>query len=289
MQEEANRKHRRRARQRKLWPPDQDRAPPGSGLKHLFDGGPGAFSHPPQGPEVVRTVQQAQGAPWKPASNYPRLSPTDAGSGFLQRRKTLRNALRSLLDVEDIVAVGIDPGRASGGTAARGFRAPLAGRREGARLATDRSPVSSTGTCRRPSTRSASTSTPRISRSNRTPAIAATCSLYTITIRNEGSRACAAGHARTGSSGRDSNGKGCRKCAAKAWSASSRISRPGQGFRSSSGAVLETPVGAIRGASYQMIERRGEEFGAPIAASASPLARAFAAVRPNTHGPLRDR
>ena len=40
--------------------------------------------------------------------------------------------------------------------------------------------------------------------------------------------------------------------------------KPGQGFRYSSGAVLETPVGAMQG-SYQMVADDGERFDAPIA------------------------
>jgi ApaG protein len=41
--------------------------------------------------------------------------------------------------------------------------------------------------------------------------------------------------------------------------------KPGQGFRYSSGAVLETPVGAMQG-SYQMVTDDGMQFDAPIAA-----------------------
>ena len=41
--------------------------------------------------------------------------------------------------------------------------------------------------------------------------------------------------------------------------------KPGQGFRYSSGAVLETPVGAMQG-SYQMVTDDGLRFDAPIAA-----------------------
>lgn len=40
--------------------------------------------------------------------------------------------------------------------------------------------------------------------------------------------------------------------------------QPGQGFRYSSGAVLETPVGTMHG-SYQMVADGGDEFEAPIA------------------------
>jgi ApaG protein len=39
---------------------------------------------------------------------------------------------------------------------------------------------------------------------------------------------------------------------------------PGQGFRYSSGAVLETLVGTMQG-SYQMIDGEGQRFDAPIA------------------------
>lgn len=41
--------------------------------------------------------------------------------------------------------------------------------------------------------------------------------------------------------------------------------KPGEGFRYSSGAVLETPVGAMHG-SYQMLGDDGQRFDAPIPA-----------------------
>jgi len=40
--------------------------------------------------------------------------------------------------------------------------------------------------------------------------------------------------------------------------------RPGQGYRYSSGAVIETPVGTMQG-SYQMLADDGQQFDAPIA------------------------
>jgi ApaG protein len=40
--------------------------------------------------------------------------------------------------------------------------------------------------------------------------------------------------------------------------------KPGQGFRYSSAAIIETPVGAMQG-SYQMVADDGEAFDAPIA------------------------
>jgi ApaG protein len=41
--------------------------------------------------------------------------------------------------------------------------------------------------------------------------------------------------------------------------------RPGEGFRYSSGAIIPTPVGSMRGA-YQMVDESGRRFEAPIAA-----------------------
>jgi ApaG protein len=40
--------------------------------------------------------------------------------------------------------------------------------------------------------------------------------------------------------------------------------RPGEGFRYTSGAVLETPVGSMRG-SYQLVDDKGRQFDTPIA------------------------
>jgi ApaG protein len=40
--------------------------------------------------------------------------------------------------------------------------------------------------------------------------------------------------------------------------------RPGEGFRYSSGAIIETPVGSMQG-SYEMVSDEGEVFSAPIA------------------------
>ncbi|MGH8495151.1 MAG: Co2+/Mg2+ efflux protein ApaG [Gammaproteobacteria bacterium] len=39
--------------------------------------------------------------------------------------------------------------------------------------------------------------------------------------------------------------------------------RPGEGFRYSSGAIIETPVGSMQG-SYEMVSDEGEHFDAPI-------------------------
>ena len=49
--------------------------------------------------------------------------------------------------------------------------------------------------------------------------------------------------------------------------------RPGEGYRYSSGAIIPTPVGSMRGA-YQMVDEAGQHFEAPISA--------FTLARPGT-------
>ena len=85
---------------------------------------------------------------------------------------------------------------------------------------------------------------------------------YTITIRNEGSvpaRLLTRHWIIT-----DSNGK-VQEVRGEGVVGEQPYLKPGQGFRYSSGAVLETPVGAMQG-SYQMVTDEGEQFDAPIAA-----------------------
>ena len=85
---------------------------------------------------------------------------------------------------------------------------------------------------------------------------------YTITIRNEGSvpaRLLTRHWVIT-----DSNGK-VQEVRGEGVVGEQPSLKPGQGFRYSSGAVLETPVGAMQG-SYQMVTDDGAQFDAPIAA-----------------------
>jgi ApaG protein len=85
---------------------------------------------------------------------------------------------------------------------------------------------------------------------------------YTITIRNEGdvpARLLTRHWIIT-----DSNGK-VQEVRGEGVVGEQPYLKPGQGFRYSSGAVLETPVGAMQG-SYQMVSDDGEQFDAPIAA-----------------------
>jgi 16S rRNA (adenine1518-N6/adenine1519-N6)-dimethyltransferase len=95
-------------------------APPGSGeygrltvmlapwfeARRLFDVGPGAFTPAPRVWSAVArlTVRRV------PAFEVPHAFARTVSAAFSQRRKTLRNALRSLMDVEAIIAAGIDPG-----------------------------------------------------------------------------------------------------------------------------------------------------------------------------------
>jgi len=85
---------------------------------------------------------------------------------------------------------------------------------------------------------------------------------YTITIRNEGNvaaRVMARHWIIT-----DSNGK-VQEVRGEGVVGEQPHLKPGQGFRYSSGAVLETPVGVMQG-SYQMVSDDGDQFEAPVAA-----------------------
>ncbi|MBV9914477.1 MAG: Co2+/Mg2+ efflux protein ApaG [Sinobacteraceae bacterium] len=83
---------------------------------------------------------------------------------------------------------------------------------------------------------------------------------YTITIRNEGvepARLLTRHWVIT-----DANGK-VQEVRGSGVVGEQPHLKPGQGFRYSSGAVLETPVGSMQG-SYQMITDEGQRFDAPI-------------------------
>jgi ApaG protein len=83
---------------------------------------------------------------------------------------------------------------------------------------------------------------------------------YTITIRNEGNTA-----ARLMTRHwliTDANGK-VQEVRGDGVVGEQPYLKPGQGFRYSSGAVLETPVGVMQG-SYQMVADDGLRFDAPI-------------------------
>jgi 16S rRNA (adenine1518-N6/adenine1519-N6)-dimethyltransferase len=76
-------------------------------IQPLFDIGPGAFKPPPR---VVSTVVRLTPHEQPLQIGDRRHFATVVGAAFSQRRKTLRNSLKAFLDIEDIVAAGIDPG-----------------------------------------------------------------------------------------------------------------------------------------------------------------------------------
>jgi 16S rRNA (adenine1518-N6/adenine1519-N6)-dimethyltransferase len=74
--------------------------------RHLFDVGPGAFTPAPRVWSAVARLSVRR----EPAFAVPQAFALTVSAAFSQRRKTLRNALRALLDVEAITAAGVDPG-----------------------------------------------------------------------------------------------------------------------------------------------------------------------------------
>mgnify|MGYP003481647257 FL=1 len=84
---------------------------------------------------------------------------------------------------------------------------------------------------------------------------------YTITIRNEGTQPArlVTRHWLI----TDANGK-VQEVVGDGVVGEQPHLQPGQGFRYSSGAILETPVGAMQG-KYHMVADDGEQFDAPIA------------------------
>lgn len=83
---------------------------------------------------------------------------------------------------------------------------------------------------------------------------------YTITIRNEGQRAAKLLTRHWIIT--DANGR-VKEVRGEGVVGEQPHLEPGQGFRYSSGAVLETPVGTMEG-SYQMVDAEGRHFDAPI-------------------------
>ena len=75
--------------------------------RHLFDVGPGAFTPAPRVWSAVARLTVRR----ESAFTVPPAFARTVSAAFSQRRKTLRNALRALIDVSGIVAAGIDPAR----------------------------------------------------------------------------------------------------------------------------------------------------------------------------------
>ncbi len=84
---------------------------------------------------------------------------------------------------------------------------------------------------------------------------------YTITIRNEGERPAQLLSRHWIIT--DANGK-VKEVRGEGVVGEQPHLEPGQGFRYSSGAIIETPVGTMQG-SYLMVDGEGRRFDAPIA------------------------
>ncbi len=75
-------------------------------IEKLFDVGPGAFQPPPRVWSAVARLSMRETPAFEVAPAFPAV----VAHAFSQRRKTLRNALRELLDAAQIEAAGVDPG-----------------------------------------------------------------------------------------------------------------------------------------------------------------------------------
>jgi 16S rRNA (adenine1518-N6/adenine1519-N6)-dimethyltransferase len=77
-------------------------------VEHLFDVPPEAFDPPPKVQSAIVRLTPRQTSPW-PAVDEAILRRT-VQSAFAQRRKTLRNNLKGLIDSAALETLGIDPG-----------------------------------------------------------------------------------------------------------------------------------------------------------------------------------
>lgn len=74
-------------------------------VEQLFDIGPGAFKPPPRVWSAVARLTVREQPAFAVAPQFAQV----VTAAFSQRRKTLRNALRGLLEAPDIEACGVDP------------------------------------------------------------------------------------------------------------------------------------------------------------------------------------
>lgn len=77
-------------------------------VEHLFDVPPHAFSPPPKVQSAIVRLTPWPESPWPPCSE-PHLRQL-VKAAFAQRRKTLRNNLKEIIDSTQLEALGIDPG-----------------------------------------------------------------------------------------------------------------------------------------------------------------------------------
>jgi len=77
-------------------------------VEHLFDVPPEAFNPPPKVQSAIIRLSPWQDSPW-PACDAARLRQI-VQAAFAQRRKTLRNNLKGIIDSTALETLGIDPG-----------------------------------------------------------------------------------------------------------------------------------------------------------------------------------
>ena len=77
-------------------------------VEHLFNVPPEAFYPPPKVQSAIVRLTPRKDPPWEPCDENRLRRVVQAA--FAQRRKTLRNNLKELIDSTDLEALGIDPG-----------------------------------------------------------------------------------------------------------------------------------------------------------------------------------
>jgi len=77
-------------------------------VEHLFDVPPGAFQPAPKVQSAVVRLTPWEDSPWRDCDKAILAKVVQAA--FAQRRKTLRNNLKGLIDMPRLEALGIDPG-----------------------------------------------------------------------------------------------------------------------------------------------------------------------------------
>jgi 16S rRNA (adenine1518-N6/adenine1519-N6)-dimethyltransferase len=81
-------------------------------VEPLFDIGPGAFRPPPKVMSTFFRLTLHATPPF--VIDHPQGYARVVSAAFMQRRKTIRNALKNLVTAECIVAAGVDPGARAG-------------------------------------------------------------------------------------------------------------------------------------------------------------------------------
>ena len=77
-------------------------------VEHLFDVPPEAFNPAPRVQSAIVRLTPRTDSPWPPCNEAHLRAIVQAA--FAQRRKTLRNNLKGLIDSADLETLGIDPG-----------------------------------------------------------------------------------------------------------------------------------------------------------------------------------